>query len=1099
MSKTVWCCILLSMCCVSAFWADLPEDTSLSQYVMTTWTDRDGLPSDTVLDVLQDKTGYIWLASYEGLVRFDGDRFVVMGSETGFTGKSARTLALSPDGTLWIGTNTAGLYSFHDGVFTSWGLRENLPDLSVRSLAVSPDGAVWIGTANGVALLREGVITVPVPSGNSKFGIANFLVPLQDGSVLAGSNLPGLWRITENGIKPFLPDDEAASYSFSSAFLDAYSQLWAGTSSGLLFRISRNEIRERIDLDLLRGASINSFHTDRDGTLWIACDRGIVSKRDAAFDSFSELNGLPSNVVSALFRDTEGNLWVGTERGGLVKFSPGKFVNISRKDGLAGDAINSVTEDQYRSLWIATDQGVSYFPSAADPSRKDGPYAQQITALLSRLKGVRVRQIRSERDGTLWFSTYSSDGLLVFYPDGTIKTITTSSGLPINRVRFSFRTSAGDLWVGTTAGPVLFSGGIARTFSGEAGLSNLFILGATEDASGNIWLGTDGGGIAVYDGSGFTPWTTEDGLPGNVVFRVYEDHAKRLWISSSEGLGLYQDGQFYRLKGITSWGEHSVFEVLEDRSRNLWIITGNKVIVASANDLADAMISGYAFASFRIYDRLDGLAGQLSANAWAFMNEHGIVYLPTLKGLSTFNPQTVIHNSLPPPVLVEQIVADGNPVPMTDSIVIPSSVRRLTFEFTALSYVIPQRVRFHYMLEGYDRTWISAGTRREIGYTNLPPGEYRFRVKAGNNDGILNEEGSGLSFRKKPYFYQTVPFYLLCGMSLIMSGFFAAWMRVRQLNRRAGELSRLVRIRTAELEQEKEKSDSLLVNILPAKVADELKEKGYASPQVYSESAVLFADLVGFTPWSAGMDPSDIIDTLNEIFTAFDDIMSKHDCERIKTLGDGYLATSALHNQDSRSALRLTAAAVDMMRYIDDRTRVCQDKLELRIGISSGAIVGGVVGVNKYIFDVFGDAVNLAFRLQSSSVPMGITISEEVHDAISDHFVLVERPRLSVKGVGEVPAWFVQYRKPGNAPCHLTGSFSYGQELIRKVEEIAGRFCEDSSVTHELISLIEGIDRSILECDAGRLIYGMAADLAERCDDRDHACVWRYNSGHFTE
>ncbi len=993
--------------CVGGF--AFSRDRDLAQSIMTIWTDREGLPSNSILDVVQDRDGYIWLASYDGLVRFDGERFTVFTQKNGgFDGRSARTLELAPDGTLWIGSNAAGLYSYRDGVFRRYGLDEGLPDLSVRAIAVDSSGALWVGTARGVSRRQGDRFEPALPPGGPELGITNFLLPLADGSILVGSNLTGLWQIAGRRALPYLEGEGLQKASYSAGLLDGIGQLWLGTTSGRILRISRNQVRETIEPEGLAGSSVNDFHQDSEGTLWIATDRGIVSLNGGDSAVFNEACGLPSNVVSGLLKDREGNLWASTERGGLVKFTPGKFVNTDKKDGLVSDAVNGITEDRHRSLWVATDEGVSFFPSESDPYSTDRTRRKSVDALVESLRGARVRQIRGEKDGSLWFSTYSEKALLIFDADGSTRSISAKDGLPTNRVRFSYRTKNGDVWIGTTSGPVRIDSAGMTAFGPRSELPNLFILCAGEDAEGRLWLGTDGGGVAVYDGRGFKTYTKDDGVAGNIVFRAFTDSGGRTWLCTSEGLTLFAGGRMYGADAALGLAGDGVYETLEDPSGNLWILTGRRAIVAAAEELAAAVQQNRAAADVRVYDRLDGLAGQLSANAWGYVNANGIVYIPTLQGVSTFNPQAVQRNSLPPPVLIERLEGDGKELPIADGgTAVGPGVKRLTLQYTALSFMIPQRVAFEYMLEGYDREWISNGTRREISYTNLPPGSYVFRIRAQNNDGVVNEAGASLAVKKKPFFHQTPWFYALIAGALVLSGFLIAYLRVLRLKRRAEELNRTVEERTRELALEKDKSESLLLNILPPAVADELKETGAARPQVYGKASVLFADIVDFTSWSAGRRPDAIIAVLNEVFTAFDDILGGHGCERIKTLGDGYLACCGLPEPAEDHAARLVKAALDMLRYAEKRNAAGAERVRIRIGIDSGPIVGGVVGVKKYIYDVFGDTVNMAFRLEPLSTPMGLTVSERTAQLVKSEFPLLRRPAREVKGFGKTVSYYV--------------------------------------------------------------------------------------------
>jgi class 3 adenylate cyclase len=313
-------------------------------------------------------------------------------------------------------------------------------------------------------------------------------------------------------------------------------------------------------------------------------------------------------------------------------------------------------------------------------------------------------------------------------------------------------------------------------------------------------------------------------------------------------------------------------------------------------------------------------------------------------------------------------------------------------------------------------------------------------VKAENNDGVVNEDGAVIMLRKAPFFWQTIPFYFLLSLFFVLAGFFVAYLRVRHLNTRAKELNLLVEERTAELAHEKEQSEKLLRNILPPSVAAELKSTGSATPHVYTNTAVLFADIVGFTPWSATLSPDTIIHELNDIFTAFDDIMGKWGCERIKTIGDGYLACCGLPLPEDDYARKIVCAGMDMLRYLDERNLGKKSPVEIRVGIDAGPIVGGVVGVRKYIFDVFGDTVNTAFRLESLSVPMGLTISDRIARSVESEVRILERPPRSVKGKGQMSTYYVCYREDGRGAMNNHAAIAAYTRGLRLFE--SGKFAE---------------------------------------------------------
>ena len=989
---------------------------SLAGSVQTFWSDTNGLPSNRILDVLQDGTGYIWLASYDGLIRFDGETFTEFTeAEHGFTGMSPRVLCEDAYSTLWVGTNDSGLYAYQNKIFKRYAEENGLPNLSIRAIKFDKDNVLWVGTADGLARMEKNGRFSPILNEyNKSLGIITFILPVKD-RIYVGSNVQGITVIQNEKIVrlPYL--DAIQDYTFSAAYFDSDNILWLGTKDGKIIKIKEEKDIEFIDAEYLKGMSINEFLRTVNGTLYAATNRGIVTIKKGKPEIFSEENGLPNNIVSCLCQDFEENLWVGMERGGVGKFSKGKFLDLTSAESLPPTAANSVLEDADKNIWIAKDDGIVCLKSSALPSAR----VRQIDALIEKLHATRVRQIREEADGTLFFATYSDNGLLIFRKDGSMQILSKKDGLPNNRVRFSYRSSDNLLWIGTTAGPAVYFDGKITPFTQEDGLPNLFILCAEESRSGKMWLGTDGGGAVVLT-AGFLDgkpviktehvFTKDDGLHGNIILRIIEDMEDNIWLCTSEGLTLYKNGGFYYANKAFGADAISVFNIVQDTMGNLWIVTAKDLLLVKTDVFVKAVLNGLPADFLVRYNRLDGLTGQLAANAWAHVTAENTLFLPTLKGVAVCAPSYYVTNKHAPPVVIESIVLDGKDYDVTEKrMTIEAGIKRILFKFTALSFTIPQRVQFEYKLEGYDKEWRSCGTTREIAYTNLNPGNYVFKVRAANNDGIVNKSGSSAAIYKKPFFYQTIWFYFLLICCIGSSIFFAVQLRFRNLQRRADELDRKVKEKTKELAGEKEKSDKLLRNTLPPSVIDELISTGTSKPKVYPAVTVLFADLVSFTEWSGGTTPEHIIAQLNTMFTQFDDIMDVFGCERIKTLGDGYLACCGLRGEKDH-ALRLTGAAIEMLRSFEIINKDNNSRFRIKIGIDSGAITGGIVGVHKYIFDIFGDTVNTAFRLESVTAPMACTVSMKTAALISGSYRLYKRPSRLLKGKGEVPCYYINYQ-----------------------------------------------------------------------------------------
>lgn len=1038
--------------------AELSFDT-LAGTVQTFWSDTNGLPSNRLLDIVQDETGYIWLASYDGLFRFDGDTFTEFTAEEhGFTGISPRVLCEDVYGSLWIGTNATGLYEYRNKRFYSYGLQEGLPNVSVRAVKFDKYNTLWVGTADGLVQLDKTRRFVPVPAGNGQsLGIISFILPVND-TVFVGSNLKGITAI-RNGQATELPFlKQMANYMFSAAYASSDGLLWFGTKDGIIVKVKDEKIVEIIDSEYLAGTGINEFLRARNGTMYAATNKGIVTLKPDKIELFSEANGLPNNIVSSLCQDHEENLWAAMERGGLGKFSRGKFLDLTSAQSLPAAAANAVVEDVDKNIWIAKDDGVVCLKSSSLLPERSG----RIDALIAALQNIRVRQIREEEDGTLFFATYSDKGLVVFSQDGQIRFITKKNGLPNNRVRFSYRSSNGLLWIGTTAGPAVYHNGKITAFTQDDGLPNLFMLCAQEDQNGSMWFGTDGGGAVELSVDGLSAgmlkiktehiYTKEEGLSGNVVFRIVQD-PEGLWFCTGEGVTLYKNGTFHPADKALGFSKAGVFNIIRDKTDNLWIVTAKELLLIKREHLTQAVLANEPAENLIRYNRLDGLTGQLAANAWAYLSEKNTLFIPTLKGVAVCDPTYYIANKHTPPVVIENIFLDGKKLdtPLT-AFTVNADTKRILFKFTALSFTIPQRVQFEYQLEGYDTEWKSCGSSREIAYTNLNPGNYVFRVRAANNDGFLNKEGAAAAFYKKPFFYQTVWFYLVIAVCIGGTVFFTVQLRFKVLQRRADELDKKVKEKTKALAAEKEKSDQLLKNTLPLPIIDELIQTGTSTPKVYPAVTVLFADLVSFTEWSGNHPPETVISELNTLFTLFDDIMDTFGCDRIKTLGDGYLACCGLRGEKDH-AVRLTGAAIEMLHAVERLNGKNSNRFQIKIGIDSGPITGGIVGVHKYIFDIFGDTVNTAFRLESVTAPMACTVSEKTAEQIYTVHTVYRRPNQNLKGKGLTPAYYINYRHP-----ETVWNFA---EIKNLYEELRKQF-QDKNF-ERCRAIIAKLDRTLLE------------------------------------
>ena len=1010
-------CLLLCFCLsVFSVNSSVPLD-DLAGAVRTFWTDSNGLPSNLILDIVQDDVGYMWLASYDGLIRFDGLTFTKFSkAEYGFTGLSPRVLCKGNDGSLWIGTNASGLYNYKDKKFVHYGVEAGLPNLSIRALKFDDNNKLWVGTAGGLAYFNDEGQFVPLSNEvNNALGTISMILPVKD-TIWVGSNLNGI-KVVKNGA---LMDTSylsgAETEIFSAGYLDFDESIWLGTVSGLMYHIKNEQIEKIYDYDFMHSASVNGFVRLKSGTLFVATYKGLGRFTQNGYDLFSEEKGLPDKLVSTVCQDKEGNLWIAMKNAGIGKFSRTKFLDITRAAYLPSQTVNSVLEDIDKNIWYAGDNGVTCIMNTNISNER----RTMIISLLSRMKGVRVRQVREETDGSLYFATYSDDALLIFTKDGEIKTITKNNGLQNNRVRFSYRDNNGFLWIGTTAGASLYIYNRVINIPDEI-LPNTYTLSALRDSKGYLWVGTDGGGVAKLsvnkDKAGKISFTlenvynNENGISGNIIFRITEDSAGNLWFSTSTGLTLYKDGKFYHANNAMGYVDEQIFNVIPDSSGNIWIIAPQELFLVSLENFVQAVQEDRLAKDIVRYDKLDGISGQMVGNSWLHLTADNKLYVPTSKGVSLCDPRYDTSNPIPPPVVIENIIIDGKSMETTEEkIIVPPASKRISFKFTALSYIVPERIKFEYKLEGYDEKWIACETKRDVSYTNLAPGGYTFKVRATNSDGIINKKGVYVSLYKEAFFYQTLWFYIFLGLIITIPILLVVLFKINKLRKKTKALDDIINENTKKLEEEKEKNGKLLKNILPSPVIEELIATGKSKPRLYPNVSILCADLVGFTKLAMNnFSLVEMFSKLNEIFSRFDDIMDEYGCERIKTLGDSYLACCGLKGENSH-AEKLCRAAIEILRSLDRLNKETGTSFQVKIAIDSGDVAGGIVGEKKYIFDVLGEVVNTAFKLEAITSPMALTVSTNTASLLKDSFPLYKRPNRLIKGKDLTESYYVIYR-----------------------------------------------------------------------------------------
>ena len=754
----------------------LDSSRELSQFRHEVWLTENGLPQNTVHSIAQTSDGYIWIGTEEGLARFDGVRFTVFHKHNTVQLKSnyIRTLLADRRGALWIGT-AEGLVRLFEGKFTAFTTNEGLPGNTIQAVYEDREGNLWVATATGLGLFKGGTVTTFTTKERLIGGSIQALFEDTEGALWICTPY-GLGRLKDGKFTNYTVRDGLGSNSVRSIQQDRDGRLWFGTLSGLS-SFGGGRFTTYTTRDGLPSDRIIALHADREGSLLVGTAGGLSRFSNNHFDLFNAKDGLATNTILSLLEDREGNLWIGTESSGVNLLKDTKFTSYTVRNGLSSDLVKSIFGDRSGNIWIGTDGGGLNL-------LKDGRLTQYTTR--EGLAGNTVQALFGDIAGNLWVGT--PDGLSRFR-DGRFVNYSSADGLANGFIRSIIGDQHGNLWVGTRGGLTRFKDGLFKTYTEADGLANDFVSAILADTRGDLWVGTLGG-LSRFRNEEFSTLTTKDGLSSDLITSLYQDSDGTLWIGTNGGgLNRLKDGRLTAFTTRHGLLDDVVYRILEDGHKNLWLSCRQGIFHISRKEL-DEFAGGTTSSITPVaYGTADGMmtrecSGGGDPAGWR--GGDGRLWFATIAGVAIIDPDRIKINQQPPPVVIEEIRIDDQPVTAAEKIELPPGATRLDFYYTALSFVAPEKVRFKYKLDGFDKDWVDVGTRRIAYYANLRPGTYKFQVIACNNDGVWNKTGASFGLYLKPYFYQTYWFYAFSVLVLALLAWQLYRMRVRGIEAQFG-------------------------------------------------------------------------------------------------------------------------------------------------------------------------------------------------------------------------------------------------------------------------------------------------------------------------
>jgi ligand-binding sensor domain-containing protein/signal transduction histidine kinase len=736
-----------------------------AQYGFEVWTVDNGMPENEIRGITQTPDGYLWIATFNGLARFDGVHLTLFNRETpGLLSNEFGTMLQGRGGDLWLDSVDRGAVRYHKGAFRAYGRQYGVPADIINGLTGDDQGDVWILSGGRIVRWDE--------TSNHFVDVAPQSPSMRYRSLLWDS--AGFWVrqhetvhcFTRGSFVDFTLPRQILKDALWGVALDQSGTLWLETVNGKRVRITADNVSEMIpagsNREMTIGTTYNKslrmhvgprlarifefvssnriisitpwhFYEDRQGNLWLGTlEEGLYRLQQQLIRSYSREQGLIDRDTYATYQDRSGALWIGAWHSGLSRFADGRFTNYTMADGLPNELVTALFEDREGRFWVGAHGGLSIFEHGrfhipSGPTLPDEAVVQTIC---------------QDRQGTLWFGTRQG---LARYENGVTRFLTEKDGLAANDIHAIVEGANGDLWVGGY-------GGLTRIRNGE-----------------------------------FTRWTEKDGLPSANIWSFHEDNDGALWIGTYDGgLARFKDGKLTSYSVKDGLFDDGVFNILEDAHGYFWISCSRGVYRVSKRDL-NAFASGdLKKVTSTAYGKIDGML-DIECNGGVepsgVKTRDGKLWFPTRNGVAVIDPESVVHDSIPPLVMIESSLVDNVSAPVNVPLRIPPGRPNVEISYTAPNFINTAQTHFKYRLEGLDSDWVDAGARRTAYYSHLPPGEYVFHVIAGNGDGVWNNQGKTLPITVLAPFYETRWFEMLVLVTLGAIVAMSWRYRVSQLQR----------------------------------------------------------------------------------------------------------------------------------------------------------------------------------------------------------------------------------------------------------------------------------------------------------------------------
>jgi ligand-binding sensor domain-containing protein len=742
--------------------------------VVETWNSENGLPQNTVMRIFQARDGFLWISTFNGLLRYDGQEFKLYNTlnTPGMANNSVKFIVQDVNGVLWFSTINGKLFKYENESFETILINNNEKEI-IKTIDLNEEGTLMVGTENGEIFYLKKKLFVKHFKLPSSITLNKIIYSASDSSLLIGA-AQGLYSYRNK----VLTKIEGVEGKVLLTKRSQDQRIWIYSDKGIYTK--RNGGFEKFDVPpvVFKETPLTDFFPVKDNEIWITTKRGLTHLKAGNMIQYNLSSGLSSNNLSIVYKDQENNIWVGTSDAGICKMGAKTFYSYSSSDGLLSDVVGAIlkTKDE-RVLITNFCQGITQY--------RDNKFSE-----FDRSTGC-VWSLMEDKEDNLWIGTYGN--WIYRYKKGVFEHFPMHDDPAWNIVFSIFQSADGNVWVGTDAGLHVYKDGKFSPFgSKEIGT----VKQITQDKQGRIWFASKSG-LGMIENGSTRIFTVEDGLSHNDIRHIYEDDEGTIWIASyGGGLNRLNDNKIFAFNQSKNFMDEFTSCIVEDDYGTFWVSTDHGIYSVKKNDLNRYADGETVFLNTHRYGKENGLKNSECTGGFqpaGMKDKTGKIWFPTLAGVAIVDPKTVLKNSYIPELKVETIIVDETKYFKKDSLEIPRNLKKIEFHFTAPFFTESKNILFQYKLDGKDQEWSDPTRSRVASYLGLSPGRYKFHVRIYGSVNVNMNKEVAVSFNIPFPFWKTPPFYVAVVVLLALALILFNYYRIKSIRRKEEEKTEINR------------------------------------------------------------------------------------------------------------------------------------------------------------------------------------------------------------------------------------------------------------------------------------------------------------------